>query len=310
MYTLYLNGEKYTDIYVVPYVGESKFPPAGLYFCDDDTDWDLEREAFGKGITGAQLLEIRKMEEENERERQRAQKELEEAVAKKSAHIVEKYAGFSIDEELKNPDFIFLANLDIDALVVYEYCHREELSFRKVTAVSHNAEVPDSGYYFNILHDIENRELQQFIRERKEKIKRHMETNGFSHEDFLFMQNMEVENAEFKWKMRVKELRAIAKQAIEVQTLYPKFDLRAEWKTEAFREITAKLGMRAAYEVTHFNECYSLSPIDEPVCQPAKEDPAPQQVLETQEKLFCRKCGAELFSDSVFCHKCGTGVIK
>ena len=109
------------------------------------------------------------MEEENERERQRAQKELEEAVAKKSAHIVEKYAAFSIDEELKNPDFVFLANLDIDALVVYEYCHREELSFRKVTVASQNAEVPDSGYYFNILHDIENREMQQFIRERKEK---------------------------------------------------------------------------------------------------------------------------------------------
>ena len=310
VYTLYLDGEKYTDIYVVPYVGESKFPPAGLYFCDEETDWDLEREAFGKGITGAQLLEIRKMEEENERERQRAQKELEEAVAKKSAHIVEKYAAFSIDEELKNPDFVFLANLDIDALVVYEYCHREELSFRKVTVASQNAEVPDSGYYFNILHDIENREMQQFIRERKEKTKRHMETNGFSHEDFLFMQNMEVENAEFKWKMRVKELRAIAKQAIEVQTLYPKFDLRAEWKNETFREITAKFGMRAAYEVTHFNECYSLSPIDEPVCQPAKEDPVPQQVIENQEKLFCRKCGAELFSDSFFCHKCGTGVIK
>ena len=137
-----------------------------------------------------------------------------------------------------------------------------------------------------------------------------METNGFSHEDFLFMQNMEVENAEFKWKMRVKELRAIAKQASEVQTLYPKFNLRAEWKTEIFREITAKFGMRAAYEVTHFNECYSLSPIDEPVCKPAKEDPVPQQVIENQEKLFCRKCGAELFSDSVFCHKCGTGVIK
>lgn len=73
VYTLYLNGEKYTNIYVVPYVGESKFPPAGLYFCDDDTDWDLEREAFGKGITVAQLLELRKLEEEVKNEKLKAQ---------------------------------------------------------------------------------------------------------------------------------------------------------------------------------------------------------------------------------------------
>ena len=40
------------------------------------------------------------------------------------------------------------------------------------------------------------------------------------------------------------------------------------------------------------------------------EEPVPQPMVEAQEKLFCRKCGTELFSDSVFCHKCGTGVIK
>lgn len=310
VYTLYLNGEKYTDIYVVPYVGESKFPPAGLYFCDDDTDWDLEREAFGKGITGAQLLEIRKMEEENERERQRVQKELEEAVTKKAAHICEKYADFSIEAELQNPDFVFLANLDVDAMTAYEYCYREKLLFKIISSQTENTEVPDSGYYFNILHDIENREWQQIRRESRERLKQHFQSNRLPHEDFLFMQKMEDENAEIKWKMRIKELRAIAKQAVEVQTLYPQFDLRAEWKNEPFREITAKLGMRAAYEVMHFVECFSLTAIDEQAHQLAEAGPAPQPVVGAQEKLFCRKCGTELFADSVFCHKCGTEIIK
>ena len=190
VYTLYLNGEKYTDIYVVPYVGESQFPPAGLYFCDDDTDWDLEREAFGKGITGAQLLEIRKMEEENERERQRAKKEREEAIAKKAVHISEKYADFSIEDELQNPEFVFLANFDIDALTVYEYCYREKLLFKKVSMQAEKTEVPDSGYYFNILHDIENREWQQIRRESRERLKQHFQSNRLPHEDFLFMQKM------------------------------------------------------------------------------------------------------------------------
>ena len=142
-----------------------------------------------------------------------------------------------------------------------------------------------------------------------------METNGFSHEDFLFMQNMEVENAEYKWKMRVKELRALAKQAIDVQKSYPKFDLGIEWKNETFREITNKLGMLAAYEVTHFESCYTQEP-EEIAPEVVEIKTEPEVVgIETEpkaeaneEKLFCRKCGTRLPIDSLFCNKCGTKV--
>ena len=65
VYMLYWNGKAYTKLYFVLYVGDSKFPPADLYFYGDDTDWDIEREAFEKGLTAAQLREIRRMEEEN-----------------------------------------------------------------------------------------------------------------------------------------------------------------------------------------------------------------------------------------------------
>ena len=117
---------------------------------------------------------------------------------------------------------------------------------------------------------------------------------------------MEDKNAEIRWEMRIKELRAIAKQAIEVQTLYPKFDLRAEWKTEAFRKITAKLGMCAAYEVMHFNECYSQKTTDESSAILECENKQEQE--RNEEKLFCRKCGTQLPLDSIFCNKCGTKV--
>lgn len=42
-YTLYLNGQPYTEVYFVPYVGRSKFPPAGLNFVDDRKDWTADR---------------------------------------------------------------------------------------------------------------------------------------------------------------------------------------------------------------------------------------------------------------------------
>lgn len=65
MYTLYLNGNEYTKLYFVLYVGESIFPPAGLCFCDDDTDWDTEREDFSMGVPADVLLRLRKVKAEN-----------------------------------------------------------------------------------------------------------------------------------------------------------------------------------------------------------------------------------------------------
>ena len=56
----------------------------------------------------------------------------------------------------------------------------------------------------------------------------------------------------------------------------------------------------AVSEIT--SECAT----SEPSINPVESDENAIQ----HNKLFCRKCGAELFSDSVFCHKCGTGVIK
>ena len=64
-YTLYLDGKPYAELFFVLYYGQTEFPPAGLYFIDDERDWDLEREALRKDITPEQLLELRRIDGEN-----------------------------------------------------------------------------------------------------------------------------------------------------------------------------------------------------------------------------------------------------
>lgn len=45
-YMLFLDGEKYAELFFVLYMGESEFPPYNLSFVDDMRDWDLERKAL------------------------------------------------------------------------------------------------------------------------------------------------------------------------------------------------------------------------------------------------------------------------
>lgn len=65
VYTLYLNGEQYTKLYFVPYVGKSEYPPTGLSFIDDNRDWDVERGAAEMGVSVETYQKIKKFEEEN-----------------------------------------------------------------------------------------------------------------------------------------------------------------------------------------------------------------------------------------------------
>lgn len=303
VYTLYLDGEKYTKLYIIHYVGESKFPPAGMYFCDDDTDWDLEREAFGKGRTGVQLVEMRKFKEELENERRKTKTEQEQAIIQKAECINSKYADVSIETELQNPEFVFLASCDIDILTVYEYCHREELRFKNVSKQSHNVEDLNTGLYFNIMRDIEIAEIQKENRKNEKtnaELQKEAAAKGVRIDQLIELQAIKKDNAEFKWKLRVEKLRTLAKQAIEVQSNYPEFNLSAEWKKTSFRTITDRLGMLAAYEIAHFNECYTLTQNIETV---------PHQEDERSIQLFCRKCGTRLVTDSDFCHRCGAEVV-
>lgn len=70
---IFENINPYTELYFLPYTGESESPPAGLFFSDDGIDWDFEREALEKGLTVEQVLALHKPEKENNETRLKEQ---------------------------------------------------------------------------------------------------------------------------------------------------------------------------------------------------------------------------------------------
>jgi ribosomal protein L40E len=130
-------------------------------------------------------------------------------------------------------------------------------------------------------------------------LQKEAEERGLELNQLIEIRTMEKENAELKWQMRLKELKRFAEQAVKAQDDFPEFDLSIEWKNLIFRQITGRFGMLVAYEITHFHECYF---------QEQQSQTIPEQIVEEAERLFCRKCGTQLLTDSVYCNKCGTKV--
>lgn len=128
VYMLYWNGKAYTKLYFVLYVGDSKFPPAGLCFYGDDTDWDLEREAFQKGITSEQLRGIRKLEEENKKHKEEqalkektAQEERKRAAVAKLANILQQRTEKTNNDEHAQTGTTFAKKNQLNGKVNFEH---------------------------------------------------------------------------------------------------------------------------------------------------------------------------------------------
>lgn len=299
VYTLYLNNEVYTNLYFVLYAGQSEFPPAGLYFYGDNVDWDLKREAFNKGVSVESLLLLKKMEEEN----RKAKEAFEQAVALKAQDIQKKYPSFSAKSELQNPIFAFLADIDFDLITAYEYCHKEELYFKKVYKESFCTKYETKDFYFNLLYQIENEErpkVDDIHKKSTDELRAEATALNITPEALIKVREMESEHIELKWKMRVVELKDFAKQAEKFQTNFPEFDLGVEWENLDFRKITRRFDLLVAYEIVHFNECYSQDVLPETPSTKAND---------SKTTLFCRRCGTKLSIDSIFCHKCGTEIV-
>lgn len=330
IYTLYLNGEVYTELYFVMYCGESEAPPAGMYFYGDSTDWDIRREAYSKGITVNQLVEIRQMEAENKFQKEKAEREFRESVERKAQALKSKYPDVSIDTELQNDVFSFLAGLDVDLLVVYEFVHKEELLFKKESATLTASKGVSPKSFFDVMHQMECDEQQKEKDSHTETVAAlHQEAarHGITIQQMIEIRMMEAENAKLKWEMRLEELQGFANQAVVVQSSHPNFNLHEDWNNLAFRKITARFGMLIAYEILHFSECYSQDIQSEIASFEAQSELPPEEVQpeshleETQpepvaqlintdsDTLYCRKCGVKLMPDSAFCYRCGTPVV-
>lgn len=313
VYTLYLNGEEYTELYFVMYCGESEAPPAGLYFYGDSTDWDIRREAYRKGVTVNQLVVIQQMEAENKFRKEKAEREFREAVERKSRALKDKYPDVSIEKELQDELFSFLSSADVDLLVAYEYVHKADLHFHKKELPPKLTGDITEKFFFDVMHQMENAERQKeeaVHRKNASDLQKEAAMHGITVNQMLEIWQLKAENAQLKWDMRIKTLKGFANQAVIVKTSHSNFNLEAEWSNLAFRKITEKFGMLIAYEILHFCELYTQEELSEVASERSSNETetVKEDVVETM--LFCRKCGKQLPIDSVFCISCGEKVIK
>lgn len=305
-YTIFLDGKPYTDLYFVLYIGESEFPPAGLYFCDDDRDWDLEREALSMGISVSILLQLREQKEEQRRITEK--KEIERQ--KQLYQLSSKYPNFNLQIENKNSLFSSLVKLGFEYTTVYEYIHKDEL-FEVIPIVQKNENIMiyTEEYYYNLLYHIEDskrpkiedpRKLPKSILEVKAQ-----EELGVSVDTYITLKLQDINYETDKWEKRKKIMPALALQATNVKKQFPAFDLATEWENDLFRTTSETVGVMIAYEIIHFTEYYipkssSVSPSTKVTDMDSAETAT----------IYCRKCGLKLPSDSKFCYKCGTEVIN
>ena len=101
----------------------------------EDDDSYYEQEALEKGITVAQLKEIRKMEKENaELKRQMEEQNRKENANKLYAQWMEQaetaksvYPSFDLRTEMQNPQFVNLLRSNIDVRTAYEVIHKDDI---------------------------------------------------------------------------------------------------------------------------------------------------------------------------------------
>ena len=101
----------------------------------EEDDSYYEEEALSKGLTVAQLKEIKRMERENadlkrqmdEAQRQEAGKKLYSAWMQQSDETKKVYPSFNLDAEMKNPEFVKLLRSNVDVRTAYEVLHKDEI---------------------------------------------------------------------------------------------------------------------------------------------------------------------------------------
>ena len=124
--TLELLGKKY---------GVDPNDTEALNKAIEEDDAYYEEEALEKGMTVAQLKEVRKMEKENaELKRQMEKEKAKEQGAKLYAQWMDQaekakgiYPSFDLRAEMQNPKFVDLLRANIDVRTAYEVIHKDDI---------------------------------------------------------------------------------------------------------------------------------------------------------------------------------------
>ena len=317
-YTLFLDGQPYTDLYFVPYVGTAEFPPAGLCFIDDDTDWDEERlvakRAYQMGSSRNIAKKLMAVEAE---EKEQADKE---AAKKKEAEreITRFYPGVSIDIELKNPLFEVLFNQGLDAVMVYEYVHSDQLLIRKKQLVTKGkTRDPSKDDYQRILLNLYIKEFEQACLPSREDEAAFARKIGAPLHVARQILEEEKKARKKEWEKRASRNNLLSWQAVELKRKYPSFNLEEEIKNEMFVKLIEKVNLQQAFEIIHFSDLFErkikeANPISgsDPRDTAEKSSSTAEEKKQPDKRLFCHNCGKQIPFDSSFCPYCGTKVVR
>ena len=312
-YTLYLDGQPYTDIYFVPYVGTAEFPPAGLCFTDDKRDWSEERHAAKyadeMGITrnvAKQLLEA------EARELDSANKKKKEA--EKEISIV--YPEVNIDDEFKRPLFKTLYEMNINPVIAYEYVHSAQLLTRKKQYSLEESNAQNVNYYHQVFFNLYREEFDQLNNYTKGNEEAKARELQVSLDVYRRLEAADLAERKEKWKVRESQINELSKQAVELKKRYPTFNIEKEIQNEQFVKLIDKISLQEAFEIVHFSDCFERANTEAvTVVDNNQKDVTGAKPLTTpgkdtiNVKLFCRNCGKQIPSDSFFCPYCGTKVI-
>lgn len=302
-YQLYLHGQEYKEIYICPYGLNSTYVPRGLSLIKEKevsgTGGELDLEAKQKGVSADCFLEMQRLEYEIAQQAPEKASEQQENIwretAKEETILVQKsYPAFNLKDVEEDARFLQLVNNAVDIKTAYEYLHCEELFDKKVFSHSEaNCAKKidfDTAYSLLFRHEATSIHLPDEQEKTTARFKLEAAQNNLTTDQYAYLLMLQAEEA------RAKNCKALAEQVIRLQTEYPSFSLEKELKNAKFAQLMIPVGMKAAYEITHFSELFSQKH------QVATAETAVEQ-------LFCRKCGTKLPTDSRFCYKCGTEII-
>ena len=256
-YTLYLDGHPYTDLFFVPYVGKAEFPPAGLCFIDDNKDWEKERRVAKRadelGIdieTTKRILELEAKDQEIQAKRTARLRDAEKEISLT-------YPGVNIQEEIENPLFKALFDLEFNPIVVYEYVHSSILLSRRKQSFSGKEQPsPGAAYYRQIFLELYHEELEKLNSFNSQDEITGAAQMGVPLDTYREIHSREYAILKSDWEKRLSQINDFSSQAVELKKQYPGFNLKEEVQHEVFKKLLEKVNLREAYEILHFSECF------------------------------------------------------
>ncbi len=265
---------------------------------------DLEYEAKSHGISGNQLFEIRKMELENAKLKQKMQQEEFGKLQEPAKKVQQIYPNFDLKLEFQKPLFKELIHAGVDMQTTFELLNKDTLFKKKVIQDIVGQQSKTIDELFDIFKKSDDflkkhqRELE--LKESEEELQKRADECGISLEYLKEIKQLERENSKAIVDERITTCKKQAEKAEKLQYEYPSFDIETELLNPLFKKLAFQgFDLKLIYEIVHFYDLYESIAVGE----------SKTTMDFSKENLFCRMCGEKLPLDSKFCLHCGEKVI-